>query len=182
MTVHPTRVLVVVASRHGATAEIGAALARSIQESDAGRSTGLSVVPMPVDQRPDPAPFDAVVVGSAVYAGRWLEPAREFATAHADVLRMRPVWLFSSGPIGDPPFPPDEPYDVAALTHLTGARGHMTFPGRLQMERLSFGERAMAAAMRAPIGDFRDWAAVRRWGAEIAGEIAGVGEPTAVGP
>ncbi len=177
MTAHPTRVLVVVASRHGATAEIGAALARSIQESGAG----LSVVPMPVDQRPDPAAFDAVVVGSAVYAGEWLEPARTYVTTHADVLRARPVWLFSSGPIGDPPFPPEEPHDVAALTHLTGARGHVTFPGRLVKERLSFGERAMATAMRSPVGDFRDWDAVRRWGAEIAGEIADVGEPTPVG-
>ena len=125
MTAHPTRVLVVVASRHGATAEIGAALARSIQES---RRRGLAVVPMPVDQRPDPAAFDAVVVGSAVYAGEWLEPAREYVTTHADVLRTRPLWLFSSGPIGDPPFPLDEPYDVAALTHLTGARGHVDLP------------------------------------------------------
>jgi menaquinone-dependent protoporphyrinogen oxidase len=181
MTVHAPRLLVVVASRHGATAEIAAALARSIEESGAGRTAGLAAVPMPVDQGPDPAPFDAVVVGSAVYAGRWLEPAREYATTHADVLRRRPVWLFSSGPIGDPPFPPDEPYDVAALTHLTGARGHVTFPGRLDNARLSFGERAMATAMRAPTGDFRDWDAVRRWGGEIAGEIAGVGAPTTVG-
>jgi len=180
MTVRAPRVLVIVASRHGATAEIGAALARAIEESDAGRAAGLAAVPMPVDRHPDPAPFDAVVVGSAVYAGRWLEPAREYATTHTDVLRARPVWLFSSGPIGEPPFPPDEPYDVSALTHLTGARGHVTFPGRLEKERLSFGERAMATAMRAPVGDFRDWDAVRRWGGQIAGEIAGVGEPAPV--
>jgi menaquinone-dependent protoporphyrinogen oxidase len=173
-------VLVVVASRHGATDEIGAALARSIADSDAGRSAGLSVVPVPVDHRPDPAAFDAVVLGSAVYAGRWLEPAREFASRHADVLRTRPLWLFSSGPIGEPPFPPDEAYDVAALRDLTGARGHRTFPGRLDKQRLSFGERAMVTAMRAPIGDFRDWDAVRAWGVEIAGQIAGADEPTRV--
>ena len=182
MTAHAPRVLVVVASRHGATAEIGAALARSIAESDAGRAAGLAAVPVPADHRPDPAPFDAVLLGSAVYVGRWLEPAREYATRHADVLRTRPVWLFSSGPIGAPPFPPDEAYDVAALRELTRARGHRTFPGRLDKDRLSFGERAMVTAMRAPVGDFRDWDAVRAWGEEIAAQIAGIGEPTTVGP
>jgi len=177
---HGRRVLVVVASRHGSTDEIAAALARSIGDSATGRAAGLAAVPVPADHRPDPAAFDAVVLGSAVYAGRWLEPAREYAARHADLLRTRPLWLFSSGPIGEAPFPPDEAYDVAALMSLTGAKGHRTFPGRLDPQRLSFGERAMVTAMRAPVGDFRDWDAVRRWGDEIAGRLAGVGEPTTV--
>jgi menaquinone-dependent protoporphyrinogen oxidase len=137
---------------------------------------------VPADSRPDPAAFGAVILGSAVYAGRWLESAREYAARHADVMRTRSVWLFSSGPIGEPPFPPDEPYDVAAVQNLTGARSHRTFPGRLDKQRLSFGERAMVTAMRAPVGDFRDWDAVRGWGEEIAGQIAGVGASAAAGP
>jgi menaquinone-dependent protoporphyrinogen oxidase len=165
------QVLVVVASKHGATAEIGTALARAIADSDGGRAAGLDAMCLPVEQRPDPAPFAAVVLGSAVYVGRWLEPAREYATAHAATLRGRPVWLFSSGPIGEPPFPADEPHDVGTLVPLTGARGHRVFPGRLEKNRLSFGERAMVTAMRAPLGDFRDWDAVRAWGNEIAAEV-----------
>ena len=165
------QVLVVVASKHGATAEIGTALARAIADSDVGRVAGLDAMCLPVEQRPDPAPFAAVVLGSAVYVGRWLEPAREYATAHAAALRGRPVWLFSSGPIGEPPFPPDEPHDVGTLVPLTGARGHRVFPGRLEKNRLSFGERAMVTAMRAPLGDFRDWDAVTSWGSEIAAEV-----------
>ncbi|MGY2002620.1 flavodoxin domain-containing protein [Blastococcus sp. SYSU DS1024] len=172
MSGRPVRVLVAVASRHGATAEIGAAVARAMGECDAGRSTSLVAVAAPVQQRPDPTPFDAVVLGSAVYAGRWLEPAREYAAAYADVLRTRPTWLFSSGPIGEPPFPPAEPHDVPLLKHLLGARGHAVFPGRLEQERLGFAERAMVTAMRAPLGDFRDWAAVRAWGEEVAQEVA----------
>ena len=31
------------------------------------------------------------------------------------------------------------------------------FPGRLEKKRLSFGERAIVLALRAPEGDFRDW-------------------------
>jgi menaquinone-dependent protoporphyrinogen oxidase len=169
---HPVRVLVVVASRHGATAEIGAAVARTIGECAAGRAAGLVAVPVPVEQRPDPAPFDAVVLGSAVYAGRWLDSAREYAATHAGVLRTRATWLCSSGPIGAPPHPADVPHDVAPLTRLLAARGHVVFPGRLDPARLTFGERAMATAMRAPVGDFRDWAAVRAWGEDVAAAIA----------
>ena len=171
MSARPPRVLVVAASRHGSTAEIAAALASALAECDAGRTGGITAIAMPVEQRPDATAFDAVILGSAVYAGHWLESAREYAATHADVLRQRPVWLFSSGPIGAPPFPPDEPYDVQPLTHLIGPRGHRTFPGRLDRSRLSFGERAMVTAMRAPLGDFRDWDAVRAWAAEIAGSI-----------
>jgi menaquinone-dependent protoporphyrinogen oxidase len=82
--------------------------------------------------------------------------------------------LFSSGPIGQPPFPPDEPYDVASLRALTDAREHRVFPGRLDESLLSFGERAMATAMRAPVGDFRNWPAIEVWGGQIAAQLAGL--------
>ena len=32
----------------------------------------------------------------------------------------------------------------------------------------------MVTAMRAPVGDFRDWAAVRAWAEEIADDLAGL--------
>lgn len=161
------RVLVAVASRHGGTAGIAADLAAAL-----GETPGVSAVVVPVAQQPDPASFDAVVLGSAVYAGRWLDPAREYAATHAAQLRVRPVWLFSSGPIGEPPFPPDEPHDMRPLGDLVGARGHAVFPGRLDPTVLSFGERAMVTAMRAPLGDFRDWEAVRAWTEEVAAALA----------
>ncbi|MCZ2860596.1 flavodoxin domain-containing protein [Blastococcus sp. VKM Ac-2987] len=172
MSGHRLRVLVTVASRHGATAEIGAEIARTLSTCDRGRAAGLVAVAVPVQQHPDPAGFDAVVLGSAVYAGRWLEPAREYAATHASLLRTRRVWLFSSGPIGDPPFPPDVPHDVEPLTGLTGARGHGLFPGRLDKARLTFGERAMVTAMRAPVGDFRDWPAVAAWAEGVADALS----------
>jgi menaquinone-dependent protoporphyrinogen oxidase len=38
-----------------------------------------------------------VVLGSAVYVGRWLEAGACFVEEQADELAARPVWLFSSG-------------------------------------------------------------------------------------
>lgn len=170
MTPAGPRILVVVASRHGSTAEIAEALARDLAEE--GRSFGLTTFVVSADRKIAPGAFDAVILGSAVYVGRWLEAAREYATAHVEALRARPVWLFSSGPIGEPPYPPDEPHDAGTIMHLTGARGHRVFAGRLEKERLSFGERAMVTAMRAPLGDWRDWASIRAWAHEIAGHWA----------
>ncbi|GAB3345029.1 flavodoxin domain-containing protein [Modestobacter lapidis] len=165
------RVLVTAASRHGSTREIAAAVARWLPDTAAGRDAGLAAGFLAVDQQPDPARFDAVVLGSAVYVGRWLEGARHYAATFAPTLRSRPVWLFSSGPIGEPPFPPDEPYDAEPIARLVGARGHRVFPGCLEKDSLTFGERAMVTAMRAPTGDFRDWDAVRGWCEEMAVDL-----------
>jgi menaquinone-dependent protoporphyrinogen oxidase len=113
-----------------------------------------------------------VVLGSAVYGGNWLPSARTFATAHAAVLRGRPLWLFSSGPIGPPPHPEAEPYDIPTMTGLLAPRGHRVLPGRLEPQLLTFGERAVVTAMRAPVGDARDWDLVRAWAGELAAALA----------
>jgi menaquinone-dependent protoporphyrinogen IX oxidase len=172
MSADRPHVLVTTASKHGATAEIAERLARSLEQSAAGLRCGLVATSIPVERRPDPVRYDAVILASAVYAGRWLEPAAHYAAEHAAALRARPVWLLSSGPIGEPPFPPDEPYDVEPLRSLLGARAHRVFPGRLDKHLLGVGERAMVTAMRAPLGDFRDWDALGAWAEEIAEELA----------
>ena len=78
------------------------------------------------------------------------------------------MWLFSSGPIGDPPKPDDDAVDVADLVDAVSAWDHRTFAGRLERARLGFGERAIVAALRAPDGDFRDWDVIAGWAAGIA--------------
>ncbi len=46
------------------------------------------------------AGYDAFVVGSAVYAAHWQKEAAAFVQRNRTVLATRPVWLFSSGPLG----------------------------------------------------------------------------------
>ena len=102
------------------------------------------------------------MIGSAVYVGRWLDPARELVETHAAALAERPVWLFSSGPLGPPDKlkPEGDPVDVAGLIETTDAVEHRVFAGRLDRKLLSFGEKAVVVAVRAPEGDFRDWDAI----------------------
>jgi len=73
------------------------------------------------------------------------------------VLRSRPVWLFSSGPVGDPPKPGADPVDAATMSTASGARDHRVFSGKLDRSLLRFTDKAIATALRAPAGDFRDW-------------------------
>ena len=166
------RVLVSAASKHGATGEmaewIGSALRRALVQSG---DSGAEVVVRPAEQVDSLDGYDAHVLGSAVYMGHWLSPAKDLVQKHAAVLRDRPVWLFSSGPVGDPPKPDETPADVPALVEATGARGHQVFAGKLDRARLSLPERAMVKAFRAAYGDFRDSDAIEAWATSIAGVL-----------
>ena len=160
--------LVATATKHGATAGIGHAVATAL------RASGLSVIELGLDQVDGLDGFDAVVLGSAVYGGHWRREARDFAHGHSDELRRLPVWLFSSGPVGEPPVPADVSPDGPELAEAIGARDHRTFGGKLDRRQLSFGERTVARAVRARDGDFRDWDEIARWADGIAHELRAV--------
>jgi menaquinone-dependent protoporphyrinogen oxidase len=155
-------VLVAVASKHRSTLEIAQSLGRAIADH------GIPTDVLPAGEVDDVVPYEAVVLGSGVYAGNWLAPARDLVARCATHLQDRPVWLFSSGPMGDPPLPPGDPAGVAPLIELLRPRGHRVFAGRLDRRDLGLGEKLIFRAVRAPYGDFRDWHAVASWAAEIA--------------
>jgi menaquinone-dependent protoporphyrinogen oxidase len=167
------RVLVSTASKHGSTADIGRAIA------DVLTGEGIEARILAPEQVTSLDEFDAVVLGSAVYAGRWMKSMKDMTERLGEELAARPVWLFSSGPIGDPPKPEEDPVDVAAISERTGARGHFLFAGRLDKKTLNFGERAIVGALKAPEGDFRDWDEIRDRALSIVEELsAGVSPPT----
>jgi menaquinone-dependent protoporphyrinogen oxidase len=156
------KVLVTAATKHGATGEIAQAI------GDALRDQGLDPAVVPPEQVDNVDEYGAVVLGSAVYAGHWLKPARELVGRRGAALAARPVWLFSSGPIGDPPKPEEDPVDVAEIVAATSAREHRVFAGKLIRKQLAFPERAIVSALRVREGDFRDWPAITEWAAGIA--------------
>ncbi len=159
------RILVTASSRHGATAEIAEALAAALVE--AGHPAECL---KPEDVR-NLDGYDAVVIGSAIYVGRWLEPARRFTERFDAQLRARPVWLFSSGPIGEPLQPAEEPADGVRLRRQLGAVEHRVLAGRLNPDDLGWVERSITGMVKAPSGDFRDWDAITAWANEIAGAL-----------
>jgi menaquinone-dependent protoporphyrinogen oxidase len=112
-----------------------------------------------------------VIIGSAIYTGHWLSHAKKLARSEREHLLQRPVWLFSSGPVGDPLVPEEPPIEVDALKELTGAREHRLFAGRLDKAELGLVEKAVVAAVHAADGDYRDWTEVRRFADEIADDL-----------
>ena len=76
-----------------------------------------------------------------------------------------------SGPVGELR-PADDPRDTDLVSRLVAAREHRMFAGRLDKPLLSFGERLLVTAMRAPVGDFRNWTAVADWADGIAAALS----------
>jgi menaquinone-dependent protoporphyrinogen oxidase len=159
------RVLVAYASKHGSTREIAERIGQIL------RGAGIEADAVGVRAVEDVSAYDAVIVGSALYAAFWQRDANRFVAHHIAALQTRPVWLFSSGPLdrsadsGTLPIPPH----VAEVTDPIGAREHRTFGGRLMPDTPGVDPQILATH---PIGDFRDWAAIEAWATAIVREVA----------
>jgi len=124
------------------------------------------------------------VVGSAVYAAHWQKEALAFVRQNRAVLASRPVWLFSSGPLGTEATDAQgrdltvaaEPKEIAEFEGAIGPKGHRVFFGALDPGKLGFSERAIrklpAARTMLPEGDFRDWSEIDAWASDIAHDLA----------
>lgn len=156
------KVLVTAASKHGATYEMAQWIGETI------RASGALVEVARPEEISSIHDVDVVVLGSAVYAGHWLAQATTFAQVFRDELRTRTVFLFSSGPVGDPAKPDTEAVDVDPIRASTDAVEHRTFPGRIDRSSLGFGEKALVTALRVPAGDFRRRDDIESWAREIA--------------
>lgn len=156
------RVLVTAASRHNATHEVAQTIASTLTRA------GLQVVVRIPGEVGHLASYDAVVLGSAIYAGHWLKPAKDLIERTSSRMRTLPVWLFSTGPIGDPLKPEAPPLDVAPMLELSGAREHRLFGGRIDRHRLGLAEKAMVSMVHAADGDYRPWDEIEAWAEEIA--------------
>lgn len=163
-------VLVSAASKHGSTAEIARRIGARI------RDRGFIVTIEPPDRVGSLDSYGAVVLGSGVYAGHWLKEARNLADRVADCDPAPLVWLFSSGPLGDPPKPDEDPVDVADIFGKVSPVEHRVFAGKIDKTKLGFGERAIMMAVRAADGDFRDWDEIADWASGIADTLTPTGD------
>lgn len=157
-----TRILVSAGSRHGSTTEIAQRIAGALRE------WGHEVDVACPDDVASLESYDAVVLGSGVYAGHWIDSATRLANRIAECNPRPETWLFSSGLIGDPARPGEAAIDVSGILDATGAREHRVFGGRIDKSKLSMSELAILVAVRAAEGDHRDWDEITEWSADIA--------------
>jgi len=170
------RVLIAHASRYGSTQGIAERIAVTL------RQHGLETTVKPVQDAGDPAEFDAVIIGSATYYFRWMRKASRFVRRNRGTLAERPVWLFSSGPLGTKTTDDQgrdlrmvtEPREIAEFREAIHPRDHRVFFGALLPHKLGFLHRLMLKLPAnkdqavLPQGDFRDWNDIDAWAGEIA--------------
>jgi menaquinone-dependent protoporphyrinogen oxidase len=160
-------VFVMAATKHGLTGEIAKAIGAALTER------GKKALVLPTGEVRHIGEHAAVVVGSAVYGGHGLPSATAPVDRGSSAWAGRPVWLFSSGPVGDPARTLTQkmgadPVDLPKIRATTGAREHRIFPGKLDPKDLPFMQRAPLFLFRGMKGDFRDWEAIRAWATVIA--------------
>ena len=162
-------VLVAYASKRGSTAEIAETIAATL------RREGLGVCLERAEDVQSLDPYDAVILGSAVYMKRWRGDARHFLKKHRKALKQTPFWVFSSGPVGDPAKDNpewNEPPKIAEKVEELGGREHVVFGGRLPAEPQGFMEKAMVEGTPRELRDRRDWGEIRDWSHQIAAQLS----------
>jgi len=159
------KILVAYATKAGSTAEVAAEIGRVIESK-----SGYKVDAHPVGKVKDVDGYDAVIIRSAIRAGKWLPEATKFVEKHRDALSQLPVAFFTVclammedteenrrkvAAYLDPVRDLVQPVDVGL------------FAGVMDYSNLPFILRLMMKAMKSPEGDFRDWEAIRAWAGQV---------------
>ena len=161
-----SKVLVVYGTKTGCTAGIAETIGETL------RAGGVETDVARAEDKPDPAGYDAVIVGSGVRAGLWHAPVKQWLMGHAAELKGRPLALFTACLTMHSN--PEKADEVRAYTDLLLKETGLEpvdiglFPGMNVLKSLSLPERLIMKAMKAPEGDFRDMAAVCAWTRAVA--------------
>ena len=169
--------MVAYGTKHGATAEIADAIARTLS------ATGLEVDVQRAGRVRSLERYRAVVLGSAVYAGRWRRDALRLL--RRSELGEREVWLFSSGPVGEDKGDPEQrerftrPPRVQQIVERLGVHEHVVFGGMVA-DDAGFVRKKMARNIPPELRDRRDWDAIEAWAQSIATTLSD--HPAPIGP
>jgi menaquinone-dependent protoporphyrinogen oxidase len=175
------RILVVYASKYGSTKGIAERIAHTLNES------GQQAAAVRASKAGLLNAYDAFVIGSASYMFSWMKEAVVFVRQNTSVLRSKPVWLFSSGPIGTATNDAQGrdvrettvPKEIAEFRSSIVPRDHHVFFGAFDHTKLNLTHRLVHAlpAMKNVLidGDFRDWDEIDAWAKGIAAALVPAG-------
>ncbi len=154
-----TTVLVTYATKYGSTQEVAEAVAAMLSEN------GLQTEVRPAREVHTLDGYSAVVLGAALYIGRWHKDAHKFLKRHSDTLSSLPVAIFALGPLTNAE--KERQDSRTQLDHeLTKASwlapvSVEVFGGVINPAKLHFPFNHMQA------GDARDWTAIRAWSGKL---------------
>jgi menaquinone-dependent protoporphyrinogen oxidase len=162
------RVLVAYASRAGSTAEVADAIARRLADR------GLAVDVRRARNVRSVDGYAAVIVGSAIRAGRWLPEASAFVKNHREALAARKTAFFTLCMTLQQDTP-EHREKVAA--YLKPVREILDpdeiefFAGKMDYRKLALVPRPIVERMKVPEGDFRNWDAIGAWADALGNEM-----------
>lgn len=161
------RVLVTYASKYGSTGGVADAIGKEL----CGK--GLAADVALIRNAGDLGSYQGVVVGSAIYMGKWMPEATDFVKQNRDILRRIPVAYFL---VCITMAQPTEKKRAKALSYMEPIMkavpeirplGIGTFAGALDYNnKISWLYKQILKAKGAPEGDFRDWNSIRSWAQE----------------
>lgn len=167
------RVLVAYETAHGSTAETAERIAQVL------RDRGAEIEVMRCRKVESVEGYDAFVVGSPIWAGKWLKPARRFVARHEGTLSSRPTAYFcASGAASREEGRADlerhvvpklrsyaEGVEPVAIGNFAGVMNFQAYslPLRLVMKAISKSQGAPTSGYH----DLRDWEQIESWASEV---------------
>ncbi len=165
------KVLVAYATLYGSTSEVAEAVASQIS------ALGAEVDLLPVKEVRDLSPYQAVVLGSAIRAGKILPTAEKFLERNEDALAKLPVAYFvccmTARKQNEDARLKVESYLEETFNRTPKVRPISVgyFAGKLEYSKLEWLARLVLKTLDAPEGDFRDWEAIRAWAEKTYAEL-----------
>jgi menaquinone-dependent protoporphyrinogen oxidase len=159
-------ILLAYTTRYGSTREVAEVIAETL------RDLGLHLEVRPASDVDNLAPYQAVILGTALYIGRMHGDARKFLTRNRKALEKLPTALFALGPIHS-----EEKEQISSQDQLSKELAHFpwfkpveqqVFGGLYDPARLGFPFSLIPPLRKMPPSDARDWPAIRDWAHTLA--------------
>ncbi len=164
------KVLVVYGTKYGSTGEIAEKIGETLKKE------GIQADVMAAGKAADVSKYNAFVIGSAVYIGMWRKEAVKFVNNNLELLKKKPVWVFSSGPTGEGDIKTlmagwEYPNKLKKAFAEIKPRDNGIFHGKADPDKLGFFNKWILKNVKAPTGDFRKWDEIEAWAKKIAKEM-----------
>ena len=166
------RILVVYASNYGSTGGVADAIGKALC------SKGADVDVLLMKNAANLSSYQGIIIGSAIYMGKWLPEAIDFVKKNREILRQVPVAYFLACMTLCKPTEENKVKTLAYLDPVLKAIpeikpvGIGAFAGALDYNNLSWLNKKILKSKGTPEGDFRDWKAIRAWAEESAFTIS----------
>ncbi|MBN1332505.1 MAG: flavodoxin domain-containing protein [Synergistales bacterium] len=160
-------ILVAYETKKGSTREVAEAIASEI------RSCGWDATAMDIKGSPSPEEYDHVILGGPVYMGK-IKEVRAYVQRHEEELKERLAGAFA---VGMSFAVAEEEQQASGRKALDDAIAPMKathlgyFAGRIDPAKLSLIEKGMIKMVKSPVGDFRDWDAIKAWAREVITDL-----------